>query len=342
MNLLIRALFICSISIVLVSNQLNAQILTVKGNQFYWLGQKFPMWGIRVASASQTDSLTNQLIGQLDDYKQNGINVVSVFVQGSSGGYCDPFLADGTQINQDHFRRLTQIIEACQSRSMVVIVGIFYQRAMQGSNPLRNINDSLAVFHAVETVAKKLIPYRNVIFNIANEQNSSLYRSFKPLNFNDPKNIINLCKHVKNADPERIVGGGGYNDTSNVAIGKSAYVDVLLFDTFSEDVQKGEHSGWHYDYFKKMGVPDKPIINVEIFGSWTAQFIPPGVFPEEGKKIHLQEITESRKRPGLYVHFHSNVWLQGISAGYPVRFELGGMGILQDPGIRWWFNALNK
>jgi hypothetical protein len=335
-----KALILCVISFLMVSNHLSAQVLTIKGNQFYWSDQKFPMWGIRVASASQTDSLTNQLIGQLDDYKLNGINVVSVFVQGSSGGYSDPFLDDGKQIKADHFRRLTHIIEACQRRSMVVIVGIFYQRVMQNSNGSRSINDSLAVYHAVETITKQLIPYRNVIINIANEQNSSLYRSFKPFNLNDPKNIINLCKHVKMMDPERIVGGGGYNDTSNVVIGKSGYVDVLLFDTFSEDIQRGEHSGWHYDYFRKMGVPDKPMINVEIFGSWTAQFVPPGVFPEDGKKIHLQEITEARKRPGLYVHFHSNVWMQGPSAGYPLRFELGGMGTLQDPGIRWWFHAL--
>jgi len=335
-----RTLIICIISFFMGAHPLEAQTLSIKGNQFYWSDQKFPMWGIRVASASQNDSLTNQLIGQLDDYKQNGINVVSVFVQGSSGGYSDPFLSEGKQIKADHFRRVTRIIEACQSRSMAVIVGIFYQRAMQNSNGSRNINDSLAVCNAVETITKQLMPYRNVIINIANEQNSSLYRSFKPLNFNDPKNIVNLCKLVKAVDPERIVGGGGYNDTSNIAIGKSAYVDVLLFDTYSEDIQKGEHSGWHYDYFRKMGVSDKPMINVEIFGSWTAQFVPPGVFTEEGKKIHLQEITEAKKRPGLYVHFHSNVWMQGSSAGYPVRFELGGMGTPQDPGIRWWFNEL--
>jgi len=64
-------------------------------------------------------------------------------------------------------------------------------------------------------------------------------------------------------------------------------VDFLLLDTYSEDIQKGEHSGWHYDYFRKMGVSDKPMINVEIFGSWTAQFVPLRVFTEEGKKVNV-------------------------------------------------------
>ncbi len=324
-----------------IALNLNAQIFSRKGNQFYWDNQKLSMWGVRVASASQSDSLTHHLIDQLDDYKQNGVNVVSVFVQGSSGGYSDPFSEDGKQIDNEHLKRLVQIIEACRSRSMVVIVGIFYQRVMQNAQETRKIKDKEAVYKAVETITQKLIPYQNVIINIANEQNSSGYKGFKPFDFNDPQNIISLCKLVKNTDPHRIVGGGGYNDTSNVVIGKSEYADVLLFDTFSEDIKKGHHSGWHYDYFRQMGVPDKPMINVEIFGGWTAQFIPPGVFTEEGKNIHIQEIEEAKKRPGLYVHFHSNVWLQGPSGGYPVRFELGGLGTEQDPGLRWWFNKLN-
>lgn len=336
----IRNSFILILLFFSTVNNSAAQTLSIRGNQFYLDGQEFSMWGIRVASASQTDSLSRHLIDQLDDYKRNGINSVSVFIQGSSGGYCDPFSEDGSQIEEDHFGRLTQIIEACRIRSMVVIVGIFYQRTMQGSNEKRRINNTDAVYNAVETITKKLIPYKNVVINIANEQNSAIYKSFKPFNFNDPQNIIKLCQQVKKVDPARIVGGGGYNDTSNVAIGKSKYVDALLFDTFSEDVKNGHHSGWHYDYFRRMGVPNKPFINVEIFGAWTAQFVPPGVFTEEGKEIHIVEIKEARKRPGLYVHFHSNVWIQGPSDGHPARFELGGMGTIQDPGIRWWFQEL--
>ncbi len=334
-----RSFLFCFIGLLFASTQVQAQKLTIKGNQFYWETHMLPMWGIRVASASQSDSLTRHLIDQLDDYKQSGINVLSVFVQGSSGGYSDPFSPDGKQIDENHFKRITQIVEACRSRSMVVIVGIFYQRSMQ-NNTVRHLTDQVSVFTAVETIARKLIFYPNVIINIANEHNSSIYKDFKPFNFNDPQNIIELCKQVKKADPERIVGGGGYNDESNVVIGKSEYVDVLLFDTFSGDIEKGQHSGWHYDYFRQTGVPDKPMINVEIFGSWTGQFLPPGVFTGEGKNIHLQEITEAKKRPGLHVHFHSNVWIQGPSAGFPARFELGGLGTPNDPGIRWWFNEL--
>jgi len=49
--------------------------------------------------------------------------------------------------------------------------------------------------------------------------------------------------------------------------------------------------------FPRQGVPDKPMVNVEIFGGWTAKFIPPGVYTDEGKQIHIQEIIEAKKDP---------------------------------------------
>ena len=102
-------------------------------------------------------------------------------------------------------------------------------------------------------------------------------------------------------DPKRITGGGGYNDESNIAIGKSPEVDVLLFDTYSKDIEEGKDSGWKYDYFRQKEVPDKPMINVEIFGGWTQKFVPPGVYPDEGKQIHIREIEEAKKEAGPFM-----------------------------------------
>ena len=315
------------------------QALSIQGNQFYLDEEILPMWGIRVASASQSEENTTRLLAALEDYKSYGVNSVSVYMQGSSGGYSDPFRNGGREIDTAHLRRLTHILEACQQHKMVVIVGIFYQRTM-ATDSLCRLKNKRAIFRAVKTLTKALRPYDNVILNIANEQNSAYYKRYRAFDFNDPANIIQLCRQVKKADPDRIVGAGGYHDSLNVIIGKSSFVDVLLFDTFSGDVEKNRHSGWHYDYFRNMGVPDKPCINVEIFGGWTKQFVPPGVYTTEGKRLHTQEIDEALKRPGLHVHLHANVWMQGPSGGYPLRYDLGGLGTAQDPGIRWWFEHL--
>ena len=224
---------------------------------------------------------------------------------------------------------------------MVVIVGIFYQRVLM--NPeICNLKSEKEIRNAVRTVAEKLKPYRNIIINVANEQNSSRYKEFKAFDFNKPKNIISLCEEIKKVDSTRIVGGGGYNDIWNVVIGKSEFVDILLFDTFSKDVENGHHSGWHYDYFLKQGVLNKPIVNVELFGGWTRRFMPQGVYSDEGKEVHYKEIEAAKKRPGLYILLHSNPWFQGMAQDLPNRFELGGDGTIENPGVRWYFDSIRK
>jgi len=318
-----------------------AQILKVEGEMFTFDGKPFDMWGVRVASASQSDDFTRQLINNLNDYKSMGINTISVFFQGSSGGFSDPFLENGKSIDTAHWQRMVQIIEACQQRDMVVVVGVFYQRAV-GDPEIRNLQNESEIRNAVITVTERLKPFSNVIINIANEQNSSHYKAFKGYNFNNPEKIVELCKFVKETDPSRIVGGGGYHDSSNVVIGKSEFVDVLLFDTFSEDVKKGHHSGWHYNWFKAQGVKGKPMVNVEIFGGWTSQFTPQGVYSDQGKKIHWKEIEEAKKQPGLYVHFHSNPWFQGEAQKFGNRFDLGGDGTTENPGVRWYFEIIKE
>jgi len=329
--------------LLLISSGLSiqAQNLTIKGHNFYLDGKPFDMWGVRVASATQNDEFTKSLISNLDDYKTSGINCISIYVQGSSGGYSDPFFDGGKKIEKDDWKRVKKIIKACAKRDMVVIVGIFYQRTVKDLT-ISKLKTGEEIRNAVRTVTQKLKPFKNIVINIANEQNSGYYKDFKAFNFNDPDNIISLCKEVKQIHPTRIVGGGGYHDESNVIIGKSEFVDVLLFDTFSGDIENKQHSGWHYDYFRDQGVPDKPIVNVELFGGWTRQFLPQGVYTEEGKAIHYQEIEAAKKRPGLYVHLHSNPWFQAVAQDLPNRFDLGGDGTIESPGVKWFFDRIGN
>lgn len=333
--------FIILILLYFTAFPLNSQSLTIKGNLFYFHDNIISLNGVRVASASQNEDYTSELLKNLAEYKNYGVNSINVFLQGSSARFSDPFNRTGKKIDRNHLKRLKQIIEKCDELSMVVIVGIFYQRTM-AIDSVRNVESESAVFNAVKTVTRELRSYDNIIFNIANEQNFGMYKRFEPYNLNDPDKVIELCKLVKMTDPSRIVGAGGYNDSLNIILGKSEYVDVLLFDTGHDDVHNNRNSGWHQDYFLKMGVPDKPMINVELFGGWTRQFVPPGVFTEKGKELYLEEIDEALRRPGLSVQLHVNPWIQGPSMGYPARFDLGGMGTEDDPGIRWWFEYLSK
>jgi hypothetical protein len=114
-------------------------------------------------------------------------------------------------------------------------------------------------------------------------------------------------------------------------------VDVLLFDTAGPEPSSGQL----YDRFVKAGVA-KPMVNVETFGGWTRQFLPQGVFPEQVKDVYRREVDEAAARDGLYVHFHSNPWCQAGADAPASRYDLGGSGAADSPGIRWYFEYVKS
>ena len=58
------------------------------------------------------------------------------------------------------------------------------------------------------------------------------------------------------------------------------------------------------------------------------------------KENNYKEIEAAKKRPGLYIHLHSNPWFQGMAQDLPNRFELGGDGTIENPGVRWYFDSI--
>jgi len=301
--------------------------LTLDADRFLMDGKPFDMWGIRAASGTMDQAQTDHLIAQFDDYLAHGVNAVAVYYMGCSGGWYDPFSPDGKTLDSGHRARMRQIAQACADRQMVLVVGIFYQRAPFG------LQNEEAVIHAVRSATESVRGFENVIINIVNEQNSNNWEKKKDVfDFQDPEGVIRLCRVVKETDGNRLVGGGGYDHDKNVVIGKSDDVDVLLFDTCGP-----EDSTELYDRFVAEGVVDKPIVNVELFGGWskTDQV---GVFPDEMKAEYLREIKAGASRGGLSVFLHSNSWCQDEGN----RYDLAGDGTADDPGIRWYFEAVAK
>jgi hypothetical protein len=308
----------------------SAAEIQVQGQRFTLDDRPYDMWGIRVASGSQTQELTDHLIAQLDDYRAHGVNTIAVYYMGSSGGYSDPFSSDGRRMDPDHQARMESIIKACDERGMVVVVGIFYQRCEQPQ-----LHDWEACRQAVQTVAKALRPHRNVILNMANEQNSNRYRNFPWSRVREVADLLDLCQIAKEADPRRIVGAGGYDHDKNEQLGQSEHVDVLLFDTAGSEPSSGEL----HNRFVKAGITNKPLVNVETFGAWTERFQPRGVFPDEARQAYQREVNEAAALEGLSVFFHNNPWCQPTPPGQ-VRYDLAGSGTKDDPGIGWYFDVV--
>jgi len=300
-------------------------MLSLAGDRFLMNGAPFEMWGIRAASGTMHQMQTDHLIAQLDDYLRYGVNAVAVYYMGCSGGYYDPFSPDGRVLDQGHADRMRQIAAACEVRDMALVAGIFYQRAPFG------FRDANAVAEAARTATRSLGGFGNAIVNIANEQNSGRWgHCAEVFDFRDPGQIVHLCGVVREEDPDRLVGGGGYAHDKNAVIGRSGNVDVLLFDTAGP-----EDSGVLYERFLAEGVVNKPMVNVELFGAWT-KTEQPGVFPDAMKAEYVREVRVAADRPGLSVFFHSNSWCQDTGN----RCDLGGDGTADSPGIRWYFEAV--
>lgn len=307
-------------------------VLTVAGRGFRLDGRPFDMWGVRVASAPISDASTEHLVAQLDDYRAHGVNTVSVFYQGSSAGSLDPFSPDGRSIAPAVQARMELIIREAAARDMVVIAGIFYQRVERPQ-----LRDWEAAREAVGTVTRALAPHRNVIINVANEQNSRHYRDKPWSKVGDVDELVALCALVRKEDSRRLVGAGGYDHEANVRIGRAAAVSVLLFDTDGPAPTSGEL----HARFLAAGVR-KPMVNVETFGAWTNAFLPQGVFPEEVKRRYVQEVEGAARYDGLYLHLHNTPWFQAFAPKEHSRYDLGGTGTKEDPGVRWYFEAVRQ
>jgi len=307
-------------------------VVTTDGNRLCLDGDPVDVWGIRTSSATASDEQCQHLVDQLDEYADHGVNAVTVFYQGCMGANYDPFAPDGSELDAAHRRRMERIVEACAERDMLVVAGIFYQNAPFG------LEDAEAVREAVRRVAEHLRPYGNVVVNIANEHTSHHWAECDAFDFRDPDRILELCRVVDEVDPDRLVGGGGYHPETCAVIGRDPACDVLMFDTGRETLTNFD-SGEFHDRLVRAGVTDTPIVNVELFGGWTGEF-PRGVFPTEARTAYEAEVGRAAARDGLSVFFHSNTWCQ--SPHHPMRYDLGGQGTPDDPGIRWYFERVRE
>ncbi|WP_164983822.1 hypothetical protein [Cellulomonas endophytica] len=301
-------------------------VLAVRGEGFTLDGRPFDMWGVRTASATVSDAQTEHLVAQLDDYRAHGVNTVAVYWMGSRSANHNPFSSDGRRLDPDHVRRMVRIVEEAADRDMVVLVGIFYQAA-----PF-TFRDADAVRAAVRTATTALLPHRNVVLNIANEQNSEGYRDSEDVyDLRDPARVVELLRIVHEVDPERVAGAGGYDRARNVAIGRSPEADVLLFDT-GDAADRVQLSA--YRAYRAAGI-DTPMVNVEQYGGYT-NGRPRGVFDADLRAEYRGEVASAAAEPGLSTFFHNGPWFQVL----PMRYDLGGAGTAEDPGVRWYFELV--
>ena len=330
----------------------NTQV-TVDGPRVLVNGEPVRLFGCRVGSAALTAAWTEELIGQLDLWREHGINCLHLWLQGTAGGYTRLFTEDGsgmlphndilvrvnygdegehpryaTASRQEIVARTRAIVAAADRRAMVVLIGIFYRHALLATDTTATLE------RCVRTGVAPFADCGNVIVNVFNE----------PIIERPREGVADLARYLRaarEAAPGLVVGAGCRRAADNPPVAELADNQIILHDAGDD----GPGSVAVHEELRRFG---KPIMNVEsfagrgnghvdddsrqaaapegyyldfpgwrrVYGAWREQDYRTGLgTPTIGRRAYLQLIDAVGNDATRQTHLliHVGSWFQGAS-----------------------------
>ena len=290
-------------------------VFTIKGNKTYLNNQEILVAGLRCSNALISENATNDLINHLDEYKSYGINTVSVFIMGSRYGNFKGYLEDAS-LNPIYSNRLAKIIKAADDKGMIVLVGCLYwggSTAKWESWSQKEAN--LAVANTVQWLSKN--NYRNVFVDVDNE---------------------GMAKR-----------GAGFDNRELVKAAKAVDSTIFIATNFKGLPPPEADLGIHFSkkdplkpYIESEGTPTNAPGNY--WGKYSKappleNYINIGIYTDEMKANQI-DITKNHIKNG-WGYMCASTWLQCVAPHGP-NADPGGDGSAENPGIKWWFEALKN
>ncbi len=141
----------------------------------YLGGEPVKLWGLRCNNALMSPAVTERLVNNLDNMANHGINLVSVSLQGTNGGFPDvnagpnAYTPDGRLVPA-FARRLELVAHEADRRGMVLCVTLMMPRKDE------LLRDEAAVRRGIEETARFLAQRQlnNVFVNLYQEFNHPL------------------------------------------------------------------------------------------------------------------------------------------------------------------------
>lgn len=290
-------------------------VFSVQGTKTYLNNQEILVAGLRCSNALYSEGSTSDLINHLDELKSYGVNSVSVFVMGSRYGNFKGYLEDGS-LNPVYSKRLAKIIKAADKRGMIVLVGCLYwggSTAKWESWTQKEANNAIA--NTIKFLKKN--NFRNVFVDVDNEGMAMREKEFDP---------AELVKASKKVDPSYFIA-------TNFHGLPPAQADLGIH--FSEkDPTK--------PYIESEGTPTNAPGNY--WGKYSKappleNYINIGIYTDEMKANQI-EITKNHFQND-WGYMCASTWLQCVAPLGP-NSAPGGDGSVENPGIRWWLEALKE
>lgn len=304
----------------------DVESLKVDGTRFVVNGKPARLWGVRAAAAANREEYTADLIKSLDTLKKNDVNAVVVYYQGSTGQSMKAFSGDGKSFaDAGVHERMMKIIDAARTRNMLVIVGLFFPRRMGADGQDPRLDSREAYIEATRLVASQLKGCPNVILSIAHEPGRANWLT-APIKWT-PEDVLACLDAAASAAPNLPRGCGGADHALNTAIAASDLATIILHSEAGGEPPKFPQN--------------KPAVNICLFGRDSGGRDAQGVWTEPDKRRFYAAIEKYMvsERDHLAVHFQG--WTEGGMDLKKNRFDLGGTGTAKDPGVAWYFDALN-
>jgi len=177
---------------------------------------------------------TSRFISKIPQYYACGVRAFTLNLQGGSPGYegavNSAFRPDGT-LRASYINRLKRVIEECDKRGMIVILGLFYQRQDQILRDEQAVK--CGVVNAVNWVKEN--GFTNVIIEIANEYD---HDGFDHDIIETAEGEVELIRLAKKTGPDLLVSTSGLgHGRMNDLIAKEADLILIHFNgTKVEDI----------------------------------------------------------------------------------------------------------
>ncbi len=301
-----KIIFIILILFLFVGTFASKNVFSIKGDKTYLNNKKFLTIGLRCSNALISDETTSDPIKYLDSYKSYGVNTISVFFMGSRFGDVKGYNQDAS-LNPIYTKRMAKIIEACDNREMVVLVGCLYWGGSNGKwESWTQKEANLAVANTIKWLSDN--NFRNVFVDPDNEGMANRNKGF---------NIGEMIAAGKKVDSDIIIGfnaKGNPPDNADIALHFSAKIPGKHYVE-----SEGTPPDYWGEYSKEKGLYE--YINV-------------GIYTESKKRKQLA-ITGEYLQDGMGYIFAST-WLQNV----PPNPNPGGDGTPVNPGINWWLEFI--
>ncbi|HUT20361.1 MAG TPA: hypothetical protein VM366_14490 [Anaerolineae bacterium] len=295
---------------------MSKHILTVRGSSLHLDERAFLLKGLRCSNALISDRATDSLIENLGLFAGYGVNAVSVYWMGSRFGDVRGYRRDAS-LDPLYAARMGQIIEAADTRAMVVLVGCLYWGNSRAKWPDWTQHEADRAVHNTVCWLREQ-DYRNVFVDVDNEGMAR-----REMGFDNRAMVL----AGKRADPACLIATNYYGDPppeADLAIHHSNEVPGKPYvETEGSPRDVPGVDGYWGPYSK----PGADTYNYHRVGVYTQEMI--------DSQLALTRAHLDRGRGYML----ASTWLQAAPPLGP-NHRPGGDGPPGDPGIRWWLDFL--